>query len=307
MISNINNYKIIIMLDYEGLAALAAVIELQSFQRAAEALFVTQSAISQRIKSIEHYYGAPVLIRTQPYQATNLGSTLLGHYRRTMLLEDALKEELSFQITHQPLSIAISRDSLETWFMPVINRLNILQSTLLKIIADDQEVTLNYLKNGLVSACASTTAQSLAGSHVEFLGYFDYVLVASPGFKKKYLRQGDIKTNLVKATAIIFDHKDTLHAQYLKHFFNIIDSEINYHIIPSVAGFKQFALNGYAYALIPVIDIQHELETGQLINLFPKKIWEMPIYWHTFAIKTKMYQLFNELIYSIARHMLRQK
>jgi len=295
------------MLDYQGIAALAAVIETQSFQRAAERLFVTQSAVSQRIKSIENFYGEPVLIRTLPYQATTLGLALLGHFRRILLLEASLQEELLAQEQHQPISIAISRDSLETWFIPVINRLNTLHPSLIKIIADDQEATLEYLQKGSVSSCASTSSKRLSGCKTEFLGYLDYILVASPEFKKKYFSKGDRVSNLIKAPAILFDHKDTLHKDYLSHCFNISDDEVTYHVVPSVAGFKRFVLNGYAHSLIPAIDIQDELQSGALINLFPKKIWEMPVYWHSWAIETRLTKAFNELVCKVAREVLRQK
>ena len=75
------------MIDYQAVAALSAVIETQSFQKAAEKLFVTQSAVSQRIKSLENFYGKPVLIRSLPYRPTHLGTALLEHFRRTMLLK----------------------------------------------------------------------------------------------------------------------------------------------------------------------------------------------------------------------------
>ena len=41
------------MLDYDALSALAAVVREGSFERAAQALHVTPSAISQRIRQLE--------------------------------------------------------------------------------------------------------------------------------------------------------------------------------------------------------------------------------------------------------------
>lgn len=295
------------MLDYEGIAALAAVIETQSFQSAAQALFITQSAISQRIKTLEQYYGEPVLIRTPPYKPTTLGLKLLGLHKRVTLLEESFVSDLSLARHHQTISLAINRDSLETWFVGVIDQLKQLNSTItLEIIADDQEKTLSYLQNGMVSACASTTAKALTGCKVEFLGYFNYVLVASPEFKRTHFREtGSVKSNLINAPSIAFDTHDTLHTAYLKHFFHLDDSEIRYHIIPSVAGFRHFALNGYAYALIPEIDIIKELKEKKLVNLFPDKVWRMPVYWHTWSIETSAYKAFNELVMKVARKTLR--
>lgn len=295
------------MLDYAAIEALSAVIETQSFQMAAQKLFITQSAVSQRIKAIENYYGEPVLIRTLPYRPTSLGLMLIGHFKRVALLEDALHTELTNSDQVQRLAIAISRDSLETWFVPVIDNLKTIMPIRIDITADDQEVTLAYLQKGIVSACAATSPKPLMGCKADFIGYFDYILVASPEFKAKYFNdKKNTRENLQRAPAIIFDNKDQLHGHYLKQFFDITDVEINYHIVPSVAGFRQFALNSYAYALIPAIDITKELKQKKLINLFPDKVLAMPIYWHTWSIETKTYKLFNQLVKNIARHILRQ-
>ena len=109
------------MLDYPAIAALKAVIETQGFETAAQKLNITQSAISQRIKSLENYYGNPVLIRATPYTTTPLGQSLLGHYNRLLLLEDSLNKELTTELQSTKISIAISRDSLETWFVKIMD------------------------------------------------------------------------------------------------------------------------------------------------------------------------------------------
>lgn len=82
---------------------------------------------------------------------------------------------------------------------------------------------------------------------------------------------------------------------------------MNHHVVPSVAGFAQCALKGYAYALIPAIDIEKELQQQKLINLFPDKIWHMPVYWHSWAIENKSYKTFNDLVLKVARNVLRYK
>lgn len=295
------------MLDYQAISALAAVIETQGFQTAADRLCLTQSAVSQRIKSLEQYYGEPVLVRALPYRPTQLGLALMGHYKRVAILEDALHTNLALTTKAARISISISRDSLETWFRSVVDKLQQMMPLTIDIIADDQDRTLQYLQKGLVSACASTVKKSISGCKSEFVGYFDYVLVASPAFKKKYFPHTTIsKKELLSAPTALFDQNDRLHADYLKHYFAITDVNLEHcHVVPSVAGFKQFTLRGYAYALIPLIDIQHELKTRQLINLFPKKVWKMPVYWHSFEIETKTYKRFNELVLQTGRSILR--
>ena len=58
------------MLDYPSLFALAAVVKEGSFERAARALHVTPSAVSQRIRLLEERLGCALVVRGQPCQAT---------------------------------------------------------------------------------------------------------------------------------------------------------------------------------------------------------------------------------------------
>ena len=295
------------MLDYRAIAALRAIIETQGFESAAQKLFITQSAVSQRIRTLENYYGKPVLIRMLPYRPTELGQSLLGHYKRLMFLEESLTLPGMSKGQSPRISVALSRDSVETWFVDVMAKLKNIASLKIEIIADDQEITLDYLKKGLVSACASTESRSITGCQAKLLGFFDYVLVASPGFIKKYFQnKKDQVKNLVEAPYVIFDNKDYLHTRYLKKFFNISEINPNYHVVPSIAGFRQFALQGYACALIPKIDIINDLNKKKLINLFPDKIWKMPIYWHSWVLENKNYKQFNDLVLSVAKNVLRQ-
>ncbi|AJI68415.1 LysR family transcriptional regulator [Francisella tularensis] len=83
------------MIDYKAIQALKEVIEQQSFELAADKLFISQSAVSQRIKSLETKFGASVLIRILPYKVTKLGQDLLSLLTKVELLESSLLEEKS--------------------------------------------------------------------------------------------------------------------------------------------------------------------------------------------------------------------
>jgi LysR family transcriptional regulator, chromosome initiation inhibitor len=294
------------MIDYRGIEALHTVIELQSFEMAAQKLHITQSAVSQRIKTIETHYGEPILVRTLPYRPTVLGKQLIGHFKRVCLLEEDLENQLAPTSIFPRMSIAINRDSLETWFLEWASEAEIIREIILEVIADDQELTLNYLKNGLVSACLSTSGKAIIGGEVKPVGSMDYMLVASPSFIKNYFSNQDLKQNLLKAQAIKFDQNDRLHERYLETFFQLDDKELKTHVIPSVRGFKQFVLLGYGYALIPRIDIVEELKKKQLI-LLSEKVWELPMYWHSWAVESILYRKFNREIVKFLIRKFNQK
>lgn len=280
------------MLDYRGIEALYTVQELQSFEAAAKKLHITQSAVSQRIKSLETHYGQPVLARTLPYRPTKLGKQLISHFKQICLLEEDLERQVKESERTPQISIALNRDSLETWFLDVIEESGPFKHIALQIIADDQELTLDYLKNGLVSACVSTAEKEIVGGKVHFLGDMEYLLVASPTFAKEHFPKGINKESLSKAPAIKFDKNDKLHERYLEKFFSFDGKELNYQIVPSVAGFKKFALLGCGYGLLPILDIAQELKSKQLIQLH-NKTWKIPLYWHSWSVESKFYREFN--------------
>ncbi|OQX33775.1 MAG: hypothetical protein B0D91_13690 [Oceanospirillales bacterium LUC14_002_19_P2] len=81
-------------LDYKLVAALDAVISTGNFETAAQALHITQSAVSQRIRELEKRLAQPLVIRSQPPVPTETGRKLLGLYRRVQLLEQDVLPEL---------------------------------------------------------------------------------------------------------------------------------------------------------------------------------------------------------------------
>jgi LysR family transcriptional regulator, chromosome initiation inhibitor len=293
-------------LDYRGIEALYTVLELQGFEAAAQKLHITQSAISQRIKALETYYGQPILTRTLPYRATDLGKQLMGHFKQICLLEEDLERQIQKTTATPRLSIALNRDSLETWFLDLIENTETFKDVLLDIIADDQELTLDHLKNGLVSACLSTSEKEILGGRVQFLGNMEYALVASPSFAKQFFSNGTPKECLRNAPALKFDQNDKLHERYLEKFFNLDGRTLNYYVIPSVAGFKKLTIQGYGYALIPKIEIATELKRKQLIQLYPNKVWTIPLYWHYWAAQAAFYQKFNADIIHHATNKLKR-
>jgi LysR family transcriptional regulator, chromosome initiation inhibitor len=293
------------MLDYRGIEALYTVQELQSFEAAAKKLHITQSAVSQRIKALETHYGEPVLIRMLPYKPTKLGEYLIGHFKRICLLEESLGHQLNQTMIKPRVSIALNRDSLETWFLDLIEHTSIFNNVTLEIIADDQELTLDYLRKGLVSACLSTSEKGIIGGKVTFLGNMEYLLVASPEFIKQYFSDKDPKKSLVNAPAIKFDKNDKLHERYLEKFFGLNGEDLNFHIVPSVRGFKKYILLGYGYGLIPKLDILKELKNKKLLQLHVDKVWKIPLYWHYWDIDSQFYIKFNTDIIQHAKEKLR--
>ncbi|KTD17826.1 ArgP/LysG family DNA-binding transcriptional regulator [Legionella jordanis] len=292
-------------IEQRGLQALDAVIQTQSFAAAAKQLFITQPAVTQRIKQLESQFGQPLLIRTLPYQATPLGEKLLSLLRRTRLLEEHLLQEIQHDLPAR-LSIALNRDSLETWFLRLLPSLNLFEKINIDIISDDQDVTIDHFRKGAVSTCISTYNRPLPGCECDLLGHMTYILVASPQFVKRYFdNKRGLEENLQRAPVIIFDSRDRLPQHFFQYFFNKSFTLRHFHRVPSVHLYKQFALQSYGYGWIPSLDISDELSSGELQEICPDKHWLMPLYWHYWQLPAKRYQQFIKSIKQGARQFLK--
>lgn len=291
-------------IEQRGLQALDAVIQTQSFAAAAKQLFITQPAVTQRIKQLETQFGQPLLIRSLPYQATPLGEKLLSLLRRTRILEEHLLQEIHKELPAR-LSIALNRDSLETWFTRLLVDLNVLEKINIDIITDDQEVTIDYFRKGSVSACITTYERALPGCECSLLGHMNYLLVASPDFVARHFKsKRTLADNLANAPVIIFDNRDRLPEHFFKNFFNETLILRRFHSVPSVKAYKEFAVQGYGYGWIPSLDITDELASGALLDLAPDKRWPVPLYWHYWQLPAKQYQQFIKKVEQGAKRYL---
>ena len=164
--------------DYKLLTALAEVIAQQSFEMAANKLFISQSAISQRIKNLEEYIGQPVLIRSQPLELTSAGEQLLSHFRKVKQLESELIPILSPDKPLKPLkvSLAVNADSIATWFIQAITP--VLQSHLveLNLIIEHEERTLDKLRTGEAIGAVSVIEKPLNGYRSFRLGKMEPIV-----------------------------------------------------------------------------------------------------------------------------------
>src|SRR5258708_40218614 len=106
-------------------AALAAVIELGSFDAAAEWVRVTPSAVSQRIKTLEQRVGQVLVVREKPCRPTAAGVPLLRLAAQTALLESEALAETSGGGPGERtrIAIAVNADSMSTWFTAVLGQL----------------------------------------------------------------------------------------------------------------------------------------------------------------------------------------
>jgi LysR family transcriptional regulator, chromosome initiation inhibitor len=270
------------MLDYAALAALAAVIREGSFERAAQALCVTPSAVSQRIRSLEERLGCALVVRGQPCQATDAGRRLCQHVDRVRWLEQELQGTLPTLAAEGPararLPIAVNADSLATWFAPAVAAFAADASVLVELTVDDQDHTAEWLRRGVVLAAVTGTARPPAGFNSRPLGLMRYRAAASPPFVQRHFAGGITASNLERAPSLVFNAKDDLQARWVRRLCRR-DVPLPRHTVPSAHAFVAAALAGMGWGLHPQALIVEHLRSGALVELAPDSPLDVPLYW----------------------------
>ena len=271
------------MLDYASLAALAAVVREGSFERAARALHVTPSAVSQRIRQLEEQVGCVLVVRAQPCTATDTGRRLCHHVDRVRLLEHALHGALPALehngVARVPLPVAVNADSLATWFAPALASFAAGAPVLMDVAVDDQDHTADWLRSGKVLAAVTASARAASGCHSQPLGTMRYLAAASPAFMARYFASGVGAASLAVAPSLVFNGKDALQARWVQRLCHR-HVDLPRHTLPSPQAFVAASVAGMGWGLHPQALIAVQLDAGELVELLPGTPLDVPLYWH---------------------------
>jgi LysR family transcriptional regulator, chromosome initiation inhibitor len=279
------------MMDYAALSALSAVIREGSFERAASALHVTPSAVSQRVRALEERVGCALVVRGQPCQATETGRRLCQHVDRVRLLEQDLQGALPMLsakgVTRVSMPIAVNADSLATWYAPAIASFARDAPVLVELAVDDQDHTTEWLRSGKVLAAVTGTARAAAGCNCQPLGSMRYLATASPDFVARHFAEGVGARSLARAPSLMFNTKDDLQARWVRRLCHR-EVELPRHTVPSPQAFVTAAVMGMGWGLQPLALIAGHLKDGSLIELLPDRPLDVPLYWQHARAASKL-------------------
>lgn len=294
------------MIEMRQLAALAAVVEEGSFERAARRLHVTQSAVSQRIKQIEERLGQVLVVRSLPIRATEAGQQVLKHYRQISLLEQELLQGLSPQDGQgfTRVALGLNADSLETWFPDAVASLALEERLLLDLKVDDQDATHQLLKSGEVIGCITSSERAMPGCQSVPLGVVPYRCLASPAYLARYFPAGVQADGFRQAPVAEYSSKDQLQNRYLQQFFGVAAHEYPRHRIPSSQAFCDLIARGLACGMVPDQQGQPMMESGAAVDMAPGCYLAVPLYWHVWNLQSRLISQLTAALVTEARTQL---
>ena len=295
-------------LIHPQLAAFAAVLEECSFDAAARRLSVTPSAVSQRIKALEDRLGQVLVVRQAPCRPTPAGEQLLRRVRPMQALEaealaDFLPEE-SAAASARAIAVAVNDDSLETWLIAALAQLHQRYGYLFDVRVDDQDHTLDLLRDGSVLGAVTAEATPLQGCNVHALGTMRYRAIASPEFAKNYFAAGVDAGAFSRAPMIVFNRKDELQWRFVRRITRTRLAP-PVHYLPTSSGFVEAAARGLGWCLAPESLVTPALRAKKIVILDPQHWLDVPLYWQHAAVRSSTLQRISQVMREAAARALR--
>ncbi|KQZ22054.1 LysR family transcriptional regulator ArgP [Caulobacter sp. Root1472] len=295
------------MLDYASLAALAAVAREGSFERAAAALGVTPSAVSQRVKGLEERVGAILLTRGVPCRPTEIGAKLCAHVEQVRLLESDVVNDLPGLAGPAPgpptIRVAVNADSVSTWFPAAAALFAADTGAMLDLVLEDEAHTADRLRSGEVIAAVTADPAPVPGCKTYPLGALDYAAVASPAFLARFFPDGVDPAGLAAAPILRFDRRDQLQARWAWEAWNV-RIRPPAHWTPSTPGMLDMTLAGLGWAMTPVVLAAPHLAAGRLVELPPRVRIAVTLYWQRTRLTARLLDRLTHAVRSTATGVL---
>lgn len=262
------------------LEAFMAVVKKKTVHAAAESIHLTQTAVTQRIKTLETQLDTTLFIRKRTGMILTLeGEALLRYCHAAKELEgEALaniqgagtKTDITVSIT-APTSITHSR--LVPDCLPVMKKFPHL---FIQFIVSDVETRHQSLRSGECDFAIIQEEQLADEMEYKTLKPEEYVLVCSPEWKKRKL--SDIIEN---ETIIDFDHSDQMTFQYLKYYKLFDKAKHTRHFINRTEGLALMMMESLGYGTLAKEFAQPYIENkllillneGKTLNITPFLVW----------------------------------
>jgi len=297
--------------DPVALECLAAIVEEGGFDRAAQRLNITQSAVSQRLRALEAQVGTVLIVRSRPLRSTAAGRLLLKHTRQLRLLRADLERDLRDLAPgsaggareEERISIAVNADSIATWALPALDGLA-RQGLPLEIITDDQDFTHERLREGQVLGCVTTVKQALRGCRVVPLGAMAYVAVAAAAFARERLPQGLTAHNFREAPFVAFNRKDDMQAEFVGRAFGLRRVSLHQLFVPSSEGQVRAVLAGWGVSVVPRLLVAGLLAQGDLVDVASPRTVPVQLYWHCWNLESAVLDQLTTALTQAAREAL---
>lgn len=296
-------------LPLDQVRTLLAVVDEGTFDAAATALHLTPSAVSQRVKALESRTGRVLLTRTKPVRPTASGQAVVRFARQVAQLERDARAELGASGPDEPapVPVAVNADSLATWFLPALTRVPEELRLCFELRREDEFHSTELLREGVVMAAVTSSAEAVAGCSVQRLGRMRYLPVAAPGFIERHLPgwpRAPLARLLPHAPVVVFDRRDSLQDQFVRELTGGRGASPLRQHVPTSEGFAEAVEAGMGWGLVPERQAAPRLRAGALTLLAPESGRDIPLYWQQWKLDSPPLAATTEAVMAAAAESL---
>ena len=238
--------------------------------KAAERLYVTQSAVSQAIMQLEDKLGCKLFNRNKRgVWLTPEGEVLFSYVNNAVSLIENAQEKLSSMknLRDGEIEIGASDTACSLFLLPVLNKFNTEYPEIhISVVNRTTRELIKLLKDGTVDLSFVNLPVEDAGLDITPVMQFHDCFVA--GAKYAYLADSVIRLRDLQKYPILMLEKSSNSRKQMDIFFRSHELEITPSIeLESLALISEFAKNGLGIAATIREDVQKMLDSRELYEL----------------------------------------
>jgi len=233
------------------------VATLKSMTRAAEKLFMTQSAISSRVSALEEELGVLLIDRRdrQQFALTNAGMRFLNYAERLMTIHRQLRDELGTEEAGvHLLRVGAIESVLHTWLIPMLQHLRSVHPNLqLELTVEITPVLVEAVKRGTLDLVFAAQSISAPDIRTRPLPTMEMVFVGAKNLKR---RTPYTLAEIVSYEMMTFQRGSQPHLALLEQLRGEGLEPPRLHTVSSIPAMVHLIESGFGIATLPVIAAQ---------------------------------------------------
>ena len=227
------------------------VASLKSISRAAEKLFLTQSAMSSRIATLEEELGVLLLDRSdKQFKLTGAGTRFLVHANKLLEMQRDIKAEIGSGVdVAVSMRIGAIESVLHSWLIPWLEQLRTEQPQLeLDLTVETTPILTEQVQRGALDLAFAVLPTSAVGVRTYALPPMEMAFVGHPGLhhKTKYAL-----AELAEMEVLTFQKGSHPNVTLLDLFRKHHLQPKKVHAISSISAMVQLVQGSFGVALLP--------------------------------------------------------
>jgi len=238
------------------------VVSLKSVSRAAEKLFITQSAMSSRVAALEEELGVLLLDRRdKQFRLTVAGMRFFSHAQRLLEMQREIKREMGAgggQHRAVALRLGAIESVLHSWLIEWVQHMRTVNPDFeLQLTVETTPVLVDQVRRGALDLAFAALPTVGEGLRSRALPPMDMVFVGNAALHRK---RRYALADLAGLDLLTFQRGSQPHVGLIDLFRNAGLEMKRVHTISSISAMVQLVEGGFGVATLPLVAVQRLAE-----------------------------------------------